>query len=257
MPYAERNLPLSAALVACLGLFGLERPVLAEEILIPGVDTGSDILRALALAYDGRMRGELVLVPPPVGAGSALADVIGDRASLARIDRPLRMDEREAGLVERPLFTLPVLVLAHPGLGKPNLRASDLAAILDGRIVDWSSLGGPHLPVRLVTRHGPPDHAPHRRWARAERLADLVAIIRRSPGTLGLSTGRLLPEHEPLLVSIDGLDIRDPRYPHRIEVALAHKPGRLTPAVLSFLAFLDSARAADLVSAYGGTLSRP
>ena len=88
MPYAERNLPLSAALVACLGLFGLERPVLAEEILIPGVDTGSDILRALALAHDGRMRGELVLVPPPVGAGSALADVIGDRATLARIDRP-------------------------------------------------------------------------------------------------------------------------------------------------------------------------
>ncbi|MCZ8269256.1 MAG: substrate-binding domain-containing protein [Beijerinckiaceae bacterium] len=257
MPYAERNLPLSAALVACLGVFGLERPVLAEEILIPGVDTGSDILRALALAHDGRMRGELVLVPPPVGAGSALADVIGDRATLARIDRPLRMDEREAGLVARPLFTLPVLVLVHPGLGKPNLRASDLAAILDGRILDWSSLGGPRLPIRLVTRDGPPEHVPHPRWARAERHADLVAIVRRSPGSLGLSTARLLPEDEPLLATIDGFDIRDPRYPHRIEVALAHRPGRLTPAVRSFLAFLASARAAELVSAYGGTPSRP
>ncbi len=64
MPYAERNLPLSAALAACLGLFGLEKSAFASEILIPGVETGSDILRALALAHDGPMRGELVLCPP-------------------------------------------------------------------------------------------------------------------------------------------------------------------------------------------------
>ncbi len=257
MPYAERNLPLSAALIACLGLFGLERPVSAEEILIPGVDTGSDILRALALAYDGRTRGELVLVPPPVGAGSAIADVIAGRAPFARIDRPLRGDEREAGLSTRVIFSLPVLVLAHPELGRTTITTPELDAILAGRITDWTSLGGPALPIRLVSREGAPKGATQRLWAKAPRAADLVAILRRNPGTLAITSARLSPEDEALALALDGFAPRDPRYPRRVEVALAFRPERLSPAISAFLAFLQSAHAAELVSAYGGSLSRP
>lgn len=257
MPYAERNLPLSAALVACLGLFGLEKPVLSQEIVIPGVDTGSDILRALALAYDGRSRGELVLIPPPVGAGRALADVIAGRVAFARIDRPLRPDEREAGLVSRVIFSLPVVVLAHPGLGRSNLAARELNAILDGSVTDWASFGGAPLPIRLVSREGPPDDAPPRRWARAARLSELVAIVRRTPGALGFTAARLAPEDEALLVRLDGLHPRDAAYPRRVSVALAYRPDQLTPAIEQFLAFLTSARAAELVSAYGGSLTAP
>lgn len=257
MPYAERNLPLSAALVACLGLFGLERPAYSEEILIPGVDTGSDILRALALAYDGRTRGELVLVPPPVGAGSAIADVIAGRAPFARIDRSLRLDEREAGLMARVVFSLPVLVLAHPDLGRKALSSAELDAIIAGQITNWASLGGPALPVRLVSRDGAPKDGPQRLWARAPRTADLVAILRRNPGTLALTTARLAAEDEALALAVDGFEPRDARYPRRINVALAYRPERFSPAVESFLTFLTSARAAELVSAYGGSLSRP
>lgn len=257
MPYAERNLPLSAALVACLGLFGLERPASAEELRIPGVDTGSDILRALALAYDGRARGELVLVPPASGTASALAEVIAGRAAFARIDRPLSPEERAAGLVARAIFTLPVFVLAHPDLNRPGLGADELAAILDGRIVNWAGLGGPRLPIRLVSRDGPPDNASTRRWARAARQAELVALVRRHPGTLGLSMMRPDPQDEPLILPIGGLEPRHPHYPRRVEMALAYRPEHRTPAFDAFLAFLASARAADLVAAYGGNLSGP
>lgn len=257
MPYAERNLPLSAALVACLGLFGLERPVLAEEILIPGVDIGSDILRALALAYDGRKRGELVLVPPPAGAGSAIADVIAGRASFARIDRPLRSDEREAGLVSRVIFSLPEQVLVHPDLDRKAISTPELEAILEGRITDWASLGGPALPIRLVSREGAPKGGSQRLWAKAPRTADLLAILRRNPGTLALTAARLSPEDEALALALDGFAPRDPRYPRRVEIALAYRPDRLNAAIAAFLAFLESRPAAELVSAYGGSLSRP
>ncbi len=257
MPYAERNLPLSAALIACLGLFGLERPVSAEEILIPGVDNGSDILRALALAYDGRRRGELVLVPPPVGVGSAIADVIAGRASFARIDRPLRSDELAAGLGARVIFSLPERVLAHPDLHRKGLSTAELESILDGQITDWARLGGASLPIRLVSREGAPQGSRDRLWAKADRTADLLAILRRNPGTLALTAARLSPEDEALAIPLDGLEPRDPRYPRRVEIALAYRPEALSPAVTAFLAFLQSANAAELVSAYGGSLSRP
>lgn len=257
MPYAERNLPLSAALAACLGLFGLERPALGEEILIPGVDAGSDVLRALALAYDGRKRGELVLVPPPVGAGSAIADVIAHRAPLARIDRPLRPDESGSGLASRVIFTLPVMLLAHPDLRRKDLSSADLARILAGEVSDWSMLGGPALPVRLVSREGAPDGFAPRRWARAPQIADLVAIVRRSPGTLGLTPARLMPEDEELMLRLDGRAPRDPRYAWRVPIILAYRPERITPAIDAFLTFLASPRAAELVSAYGASQPRP
>ncbi len=196
-------------------------------------------------------------MPPAVGAGRAIADVIAGRATVARIDRPLRADEMEAGLATRVVFTLPVRILGHPDLVRRDITQDELARILEGSIDNWSAIRGPSMPIRLVSRDSAPTDKWLRRWARAAYLTDLVAVVRRSPGTLGLTHARLQPEDEALALTLDGIAPNDPRYPYRVAIRFAYRPDRVTPAVEAFFAFLSSARAAELVSAYGAGLPRP
>lgn len=255
MAYAERNLPLSAALVACLGLFGLQSVAIAEEISIPGVEEGSDILRALAIAFGGHGEGRLVLVPPTIGAGSAVSDVISERAALARINRPLRDDEKQAGIVEFALFDLPIVLIAHPANARRNLASAEWARIRAGQLRNWRELGGPDLPIRLVVHHEfdgiLPELTDRQRRARAIHSREVEALVRQVPGTIGLTSGTTFASRADLLLSLDNLKPDQPDYPFRARVSLAYKPASLQGLVKEFMAFLRSERAMRLMLGHG------
>ncbi|MBN8534221.1 MAG: substrate-binding domain-containing protein [Rhizobiales bacterium] len=255
MAYAERNLPLSAALAACLGLFGLQAAAIAEEISIPGVEEGSDILRALAIAFGGHGEGKLVLVPPAIGAGGAVSDVISERAALARINRDLNDDEKQAGVVEFPLFDLPVVLIAHPAVARRNLTSAEWSRIRSGHLRNWRDLGGPDLPIKLVMHHEfegilPALPAGQRR-ASAAHTRDVDVLVRQVPGAIGLTTGATFNSREDLLVTLDNLKFDQPAYPFRARVSLAYKSARLHGLAGEFVAFLRSERAARLMLGHG------
>jgi phosphate transport system substrate-binding protein len=255
MAYAERNLPLSAALAACLGLFGLQAVVIAEEISIPGVEEGSDILRALAIAFGRHGEGKLVLVPPTIGAGGAVSDVISERAALARINRALLDDEKQAGVVEYPLFDLPVVLIAHPAIRRRNVTSAEWNRIRSGHLRNWSELGGPDLPIRLVVHHEFEGilslQSGQQRRARAAHSREVEELVRRVPGALGLTTGATFASREDLLITLDHLRSDHPDYAFRARVSLAYKPARLHGLASEFLAFLRSERAAQLMLGHG------
>lgn len=255
MAYAERNLPLSAALAACLGLFGLQAVANAEEISIPGVEEGSDILRALAIAFGGHGAGKLVLVPPTIGAGGAVSDVISERAALARINRALNDDEKQAGVVELPLFDLPVVLIAHPAVSRRNLTSAQWSRIRSGQLRNWRELGGPDLPIKLVMHHEfegvTPDLLARNGRARAARVRDVDVLVRQVPGAIGLTTGATYNSREELLLTLDNLRADQQEYPFRARVRLAYKPARVHGLAGEFMAFLRSERAARLMLGHG------
>lgn len=255
MAYAERNLPLSAALAACLGLFGLQPVVIAEEISIPGVEEGSDILRALALAFGGHGEGKLVLVPPTIGAGGAVSDVISERQVLARINRSLLDHEMQAGLVEFPLFDLPIVLIAHPAIARRNLTSAELAGIRAGRLRNWRELGGPDLAISLVVHHEFEAFVAETRGklrrAQVARARDVEDLVRQVPGTIGLTTNVTFGPHDPLALTLDNISSDKPEYPFRARLSLAYKSTRLTGLASEFLAFLRSERAARLMLGHG------
>lgn len=255
MAYAERNLPLSAALAACLGLFGLQAVVIAEEISIPGVEEGSDILRALAIAFGGHGEGKLVLVPPTIGAGGAVSDVISERAALARINRALNNDEKQAGVVEFPLFDLPVVLIAHPAIARRNLTSAEWNRVRNGQLRNWRDLGGPDLPIRLVLHHEfegiLPDLPVRQSRARAARAREVEVLVRQVPGAIGLTTGATYQSREELLITLDNLRSDQPDYPFRARVSLAYKPARVHGLAGEFMAFLRSERATRLMLGHG------
>lgn len=255
MAYAERNLPLSAALVACLGLFGLQASAIAEEISIPGVEEGSDILRALAIAFGGHSAGKLVLVPPTIGAGGAVSDVISERATFARINRALLDHEKQAGLAEFPLFDLPIVLIAHAGVPRRNLSSAEFAAIRSGQIYNWRQLGGPDLPISLVAHHELEallgDQTGRRRLAQVARARDVEDLVRQVPGAIGLSSGVSFATRGDLLLTLDQIAFDQPDYPLRASLGLIFRPARLSGLAGEFLAFLRSERAARLMLGHG------
>lgn len=255
MAYAERNLPLSAALAACLGLFGLQPAAIAEEISIPGVEEGSDILRALAIAFGGHGEGKLVLVPPTIGAGGAVSDVISEREVIARINRALLDHEKQAGLVEFPLFDLPVVLIAHPAITRRNLTSVELAGIRAGRLRNWRELGGPDLSISLVVHHDFEAfvaESPGRlRRAQVARARDVEDLVRQVPGTIGLTTGAAFGARGSLILTLDNIAPDKPEYPFRARLSLAYKPTRLTGLAGEFLEFLRSERASRLMLGHG------
>jgi phosphate transport system substrate-binding protein len=255
MAYAERNLPLSAALAACLGLFGLQAAAIAEEISIPGVEEGSDILRALAMAFGGHGEGRLVLVPPTIGAGGAVSDVISERAALARINRALLDDEKQAGIAEFPLFDLPIVLIAHPAIKRRNLTSAEWSRILSGQSRHWSELGGPDLPIRMVVHQEfegiLPESPVRQRRAPAAHSREVEKLVRQVPGAIGLTTGASFPSRDDLLLTLDNLRSDQPDYALRARVSLAYKSGRQNRLAGEFMAFLRSERAAQLMLGHG------
>lgn len=255
MAYAERNLPLSAALVACLGLFGLQAGAIAEEISIPGVEEGSDILRALAIAFGGHGQGKLVLVPPTIGVGGAVSDVISERATFARINRALLDHEKQAGLAEFPLFDMSIGLIVHPGVGRRNLTSPEFEGIRSGRFHNWRQLGGPDLMISLVAHQELAslltEPSGGRRLAQVARARDVEELVSQIPGAIGITTGASFASRGAVLLSLDQIAFGQPDYPLRARLGLAYRPDRLTGLAGEFLAFLRSERAARLMLGHG------
>lgn len=55
-------------------------------------------------------------------------------------------------LIGRPLGRLPILFIAHRGIGLRELSRGHLTEILTGRVRSWHAVGGPSVPVVVMTR---------------------------------------------------------------------------------------------------------
>ncbi|CAN1542658.1 hypothetical protein MCEMSEM23_01829 [Rhabdaerophilaceae bacterium] len=240
-----------------LGLFALagqpETRAMAQGslVMLPGVEEGSSIFRALALAFREEAEG-LLTVPPPIGSGNAVADVIADRAEFARINRALFAHERAAGLDALPVFDSPVLVLAHTSVSRRTFSVAEIEALRDGKIRNWRSLGGNEMPVRFAMLQDAGFERPGKTMSERSdflRSRDVEAVVRRVPGSIGLVPGPVFGEADITERQVENLSIREENYPLRSTTWLVYRPQSLSPEARRFLTFLHSARARDLAQA--------
>jgi len=100
---------LIAAWLAALTLTGA---VFAEELVIPGSGNPEYVLTQLAKAFNQRQNQHTVTIPTSTGTAGALRDVEVGTASLGRVGRPLKEDERKKGIVYVALGRDPVVFAA-------------------------------------------------------------------------------------------------------------------------------------------------
>jgi phosphate transport system substrate-binding protein len=164
-----RSLLSPAALIAggCFLALGVlnDRPVAAEAMprtaspsaaLLPGIlridGDGSlnHLNQALKAQFEKRFNQTKIQLDDS-GSTKALESLAAGRVDLAAIGRPLTAAEQALGLVAVPIGTQKIAIVvsrANPFSG--SLTNPQFAQILNGTLTNWSQVGGPNAPIKLV-----------------------------------------------------------------------------------------------------------
>ncbi|MDG4552111.1 MAG: substrate-binding domain-containing protein [Candidatus Contendobacter sp.] len=244
----------------------------AEELSIPGSGNPEYVLTQLAKAFNRQQSQHTVTIPSSIGTAGALRDIEAGTASLGRVGRPLKDDERGKGIVYVALGRDPVAFVAGAGVTVRGITSARAVDVFSGKLTDWSELGGGPAPIRAVGRET--TDASRQAISRVikpfETIVfggnikvvhldpELVALLDRFPTSLGFlnrsALGACATQVIPL--ALDGVEptlenLEKGSYPLWLEPGLIHKPDALTPAGKAFLAFVRSPAGARILREHG------
>lgn len=261
-----------------LAALAIGNPALAEELSIPGSGNPEHVLDELAAAFNKQQTGHRVSVPPSTGTAGALRDIEAGSASLGRVGRPLKAEERSRGLSYLALGRDAVVFAAGAAVTTRNLTAAQTVDVFAGRITDWRDLGGKPAPIRAVGREvtDASRQAINRLIKPFENLVfgenvkvvhldpQLIELLDRFPSSLGFINRSALAACKTRVVRLafDGIEptpenLESGRYPLWLEFGLIYKPGNLTPAARAFIEFVQSPAAVRILRENGVVPAAP
>ena len=142
------------ALVVASLLGGIAAPA-AEELTVAGTGASQKMLRELATAFGGPNADCPMSVPDSVGSRGGIRALLSEQASIARVSRPLKDNERSDELTYRPLAQTTVGFVVHPSASSvQTMTVTELLAIYSGQIDNWGRVGGPEQPIYPLIRDG-------------------------------------------------------------------------------------------------------
>ncbi|MEA5465485.1 substrate-binding domain-containing protein [Leptothoe sp. PORK10 BA2] len=247
------------------------------------VSSGSDamavISEALKTSFEGKFNGAEVNIDA-VGAEQAIQALLNGDADLAAISRPLSAAETAQGLSAVDVKRVKIAIIV--GAENPfngSLTGEQFAKIFRGEIKNWSEVGGPSAPIRLVDRPETSDTrlalAPYPVFQSAkfatgktatQLVSDSPADVAKALGNDGISY--VLVDEVGALSGVRTLSMHktlptDARYPFSQPFSLVYS-GEPSPAVAAFLGYAAGAPGqsalqsvnplAGVVSAAGNTV---
>lgn len=129
-----------------------------KPLTIKGSDTMVILGQRLAEEYMKKNPGTVVQVNGG-GSGTGIAALINRTVDLAQASRPMKEDEKEkvkaqygAEVVEQPVALDALAVFVHASSPVQSLTMAQLKDIFQGKITNWSDLGGPNERIILYGR---------------------------------------------------------------------------------------------------------
>lgn len=259
-------------ITAWLAVLALASAAFAEELIIPGSGNPEYVLAQLAKVFNQQQSQYIVTVPPSTGTAGALRDVEAGTASLGRVGRPLKEDERKKGIAYVALGRDPVLFAAGAGVTARSITPAQAVDVYSGKLTDWRELGGDPGPIRAIGRE-PTDASrqaitrlikPFENIVYGENVKvvhldpELIALLDRFPTSLGVLNKSALGACNSKVVHL-ALDDVEPTlenlekglYPTWLELGLIYKPEVLTPAGKAFLEFVRSPAGERILREHG------
>mgnify|MGYP005846083361 CR=1 FL=1 len=269
---AKRTLViLSLALAGCRGPLPVASPtpetlslrLLADNATAP-------LLRDLVSHY--RPENALIAWDIQVGeSGTLLSWLRSSEVPYALVGylSPELESSVDGSLWRTPIGVQGVAFIVHPANAISGLTAAQLRGILQGRITNWSELGGAPLPLTVIARDGRSSDAAlvqamilgERRTTRTARLATtgqaVVDLVSANPGAIGyVSTGYL--QSSVRAVAVEGTlplpeNLSSEQYPLRAPIVFVGLEAPGNDAYRQFFAWAQSPAGQAIVrQRYGG-----
>jgi phosphate transport system substrate-binding protein len=209
-----------------------ERSVAGSGLVIAGSGSNLPVTRALATAY-AAAGGEAPVVHTSIGSGGGIRALRDGAIDIALISRPLKADERAAGLVAVPYARAPVMFAVHASVTDRGLRSERVVPIYAGEQAQWND--GTSVVV-LQREPGDSSHAAvaralpgfdaaneqayqQQRWRVLHNDAAMDDALASTEGAIGLVGSGALPDDLPIrALALDGVEpsvatVADGSYP--------------------------------------------
>ena len=147
-------------------------------------------------------------------------------SSLAAISTKLTTEERRQGLIAIPICKDPMVVVAAKSLAVEELSIDQVRQIFSGFITNWSEVGGPNLPIRVITPIKETGaYANFERQAmgaatlrfdyEAAKSSAAVEAANHIPGAVTFATRSIVASYDNIhTFTIDGISPSSERYPY-------------------------------------------
>ncbi len=234
-------------------------PVLAEEITVVGSGSGARVIELLGAAFSKANPGVTVSAPPSIGSGGGIKAVGTDQATIGRIARALKPNEKEYGISYLALVKLPIVVFVNKSVGIKDLSAQKICDIYSGKITNWKEVGGPDADIRVVRREegdsslevltnslpGFKDIKITERSKTTLSDPETIELVQSKENTIAFGTYVNAKGVDVNVLTIDGKSPNDSSYPYVGTLALIFKEKNKAGVLGKFLDYVksDSAKA--------------
>ena len=129
----------------------------AKKIAIDGSTTVGPIAKAFA-EYYGKLHPDVVITVSESGSGNGAKSLINGACDIATLSRPMKPSEKKAALdagilpIETIIAMDGIAIVVHPRNPTANLTVEQVRKIFTGQIANWKELGGPDLPIVVISR---------------------------------------------------------------------------------------------------------
>ena len=145
------SLTTAAQAMPRLDFWPFSRRVAREPLLIAGSGTMGELNTALATAFV-KANPHVDVVVERGGSLSALIALKRGSVDVAAMSRDLRDVDDQKDVRNYLVARNAVAVVVHAKSPLRNLSSAQLRAVFDGTLRHWGALGGPNLPLQVVTR---------------------------------------------------------------------------------------------------------
>jgi phosphate transport system substrate-binding protein len=113
----------------------------ANKICVSGTGDSQYLMQAIAKAFEAKYPGSQIEIPDAVGSSAGIKAVLAGNAEIARVARPLKDDEKKAGLTQQLFANTPVVFVIRPDTnGIDNITTQQVLDIYSGKIINWKQL---------------------------------------------------------------------------------------------------------------------
>jgi phosphate transport system substrate-binding protein len=195
------------------------------------------------------------------GTDAALQALQKGEIDLAAIGRLLTDEEKAQGLMEAPISREKIAIIVSPANPfKGSITDDQFVRIFRGEIKNWSELGGPDVPIRVIDRPASSDtrqalsrypgfnSGPLQTGANATQVAqDDTPTVIRELGADGISyaiVDQVVNQPDVVTLPMHDIPPTDPRYPYSQPRNYVYK-GQPNPAIVAFLGFATTTLGQD------------